>query len=278
MKLLFILACSLICFGISPLSVLPTHAQSGMDEEAEYRELQSYFLVCEDENENCSYEFFNDCTLRHGDTTRAMSFCEGILLRYWDDQLNWQYHRVMSAASRQHPELEASLRDAQRKWIAFRDARCGIYDFFDGSVWGPTKILCNTVLTRDSVMELRTVEYASGLDIPAVLNWSAENRVFMDLNCDGHEDVVWPGLQDHAFGRTVTIGLSDSPRHEPEYVEYRLMIDSNMQHAVCEGPVELEAIFDKTGECPMLRVVDNACDSVFLQWNREYGGYDFFRN
>lgn len=274
----FILMCGLIFFGFSLSGTHSAFAQSGMDEEAEYRELLSYFLVCEDENENCSYEFFNDCTTRQGDTTLAMSFCEGILLRYWDDQLNWQYTRVMAAASRQHPELEASLRDAQRKWIAFRDARCGIYDFFDGSIWGPTKVLCHSELTRDAAMELRTVEYASGLDFPAALTWSAEDRVFMDMNCDGHEDVVWPGLQDHAYGRTVTIGISDSPRLEPDYVEYRLLIDSNLQQAVCAGPVSLEVIHDKKGACPMLRIVDNACDSVFLQWNREYGGYDFFRN
>jgi uncharacterized protein YecT (DUF1311 family) len=54
-----------------------------------------------------------------GETTQGMIACAGTAYQGWDDALNEVYDQLMDALDE---EQQAALRDAQRKWIAFRDA------------------------------------------------------------------------------------------------------------------------------------------------------------
>jgi len=66
-----------------------------------------------------------------GSSTVAMGFCLDQELAYWDDMLNDAYGQLMQAMRAadeglpSHLAIQAnSLRDMQRAWIPYRDARC----------------------------------------------------------------------------------------------------------------------------------------------------------
>ena len=77
-----------------------------------------------------------------GETTRGMSTCLHSETVVWDEFLNREYALSMNWAKTADeddkpifPEFAnraKSLRDAQRAWIAFRDAECG----FEYAIWG----------------------------------------------------------------------------------------------------------------------------------------------
>lgn len=84
-------------------------------------------------------------------STPAMGFCLEQEWMWWDGQLNDAYGTAMSLAKRADadapPPLNVqagTLRDMQRAWIAFRDARCG----WEAALWqggtgaGPAQIAC----------------------------------------------------------------------------------------------------------------------------------------
>jgi uncharacterized protein YecT (DUF1311 family) len=52
-------------------------------------------------------------------TTYGMMHCAQLAEEEWDAELNKSYKQLMEALS---PENQVKLRDAQRKWLAFRDS------------------------------------------------------------------------------------------------------------------------------------------------------------
>jgi len=70
------------------------------------------------------------CMDQSGGVTSAMEDCISEEFELQDRRLNRSYKALMASIPERRPEL----RDAQRKWIAFRDANCGFYyDAEDGS-------------------------------------------------------------------------------------------------------------------------------------------------
>lgn len=77
-----------------------------------------------------------------GDTTVGMSGCLDREWRYWDARLNAVYQNEMAKAKAMDAEMASigatvpsqsdALREMQRAWIPYRDARCG----FEYSQWG----------------------------------------------------------------------------------------------------------------------------------------------
>jgi uncharacterized protein YecT (DUF1311 family) len=86
-------------------------------------------------SEQCAGEAANQCqSLPGGSTTIGITECIGAETAVWDRFLNTQYQ-----VAREHlfavggEDLQISLRDAQRAWIAFRDAECALqYDRYAG--------------------------------------------------------------------------------------------------------------------------------------------------
>ena len=74
-----------------------------------------------------------------GQTTVGMSQCLQAEAQWWDTVLNATYGELLAFSKEMDaengegvPSQEVALRDMQRAWIGYRDARCG----FEQSQWG----------------------------------------------------------------------------------------------------------------------------------------------
>lgn len=98
-----------------------------------------------------------------GDSTFGMGFCLDNELQYWDDKLNGAYQQlrdVMQMSDASLPDNLAvqadTLRDMQRAWITYRDARCG----HEASLWqggtgaSPAFLNCMMHLTAEQALYL----------------------------------------------------------------------------------------------------------------------------
>ena len=104
-----------------------------------------------------------------GQTTLGMSMCAQVETDAWDEILNDEYRQTMAWAKAmdaedQHhfPEFanrETGLRDAQRAWLKFREAECGL----DYAVWGAGSMrhiagsACYADMTADRTIRLRDI-------------------------------------------------------------------------------------------------------------------------
>ncbi len=119
--------------------------------------------------EQCIGESANLCMERTdgGQSTAGMVACMGAELEAWDKRLNTAYAELMarekaedkemadlgSAAPKQSP----ALLDMQRKWIAYRDARCDYIgaQWGGGSGTGPAVQGCHMVMTGKQALFLQ---------------------------------------------------------------------------------------------------------------------------
>lgn len=96
-----------------------------------------------------------------GSSTAAMTGCADLELRYWDDMLNQVYQRQRRDAAANDmqssgPSSAEALRDMQRAWIPFRDARCA----YEASQWGggtgagPAYVGCLMNMTAEQALYL----------------------------------------------------------------------------------------------------------------------------
>lgn len=87
-----------------------------------------------------------------GYTTVGMGWCLGAELDYWDGRLNAAYQTARDQLQKNDdeywvegtPKQADSLRDMQRAWITFRDARCTFERSFwsNGTGGGPAQLQC----------------------------------------------------------------------------------------------------------------------------------------
>ena len=87
-----------------------------------------------------------------------MTGCAALDLERADDELNRVWKRAMGAARRSDadhvpdglPSRATLLRDAQRKWIAYRDAACDAEATvaYGGTLSGQIHLMCKERLTR----------------------------------------------------------------------------------------------------------------------------------
>ena len=96
------------------------------------------------------------CLDKSGGATFAMQGCISEELDRQDRRLNGAYEALMGSV----PEKRrAQLRDAQRKWIAFRDANCEFYyDPQGGSAARLSSSECVVTLTAKRAHELETLK------------------------------------------------------------------------------------------------------------------------
>lgn len=80
--------------------------------------------------------------------------CVNGLRDEWDARLNAAYREAMG--SEDEPQKSA-LRDAQRKWITYRDANCAYYAGGQGSIARIEAAVCEYALTRDRARELEMI-------------------------------------------------------------------------------------------------------------------------
>lgn len=106
-----------------------------------------------------------------GDSTYGMGFCLDSELQYWDGLLNDNYQQLratMQASDADLPDHLAvqadGLRDMQRAWIAYRDARCG----YEATMWqggtgaSPAFLSCAMLLTGEQALYLSAIYSGEG--------------------------------------------------------------------------------------------------------------------
>jgi uncharacterized protein YecT (DUF1311 family) len=106
-----------------------------------------------------------------GQTTIGMGFCLDAELGYWDEMLNSGYQQLRAALQVSDTDLPPhlaiqadGLRDMQRAWIAFRDARCS----FEASQWqggtgaSPAFLGCMMTMTAEQALYLMGVLSGEG--------------------------------------------------------------------------------------------------------------------
>jgi uncharacterized protein YecT (DUF1311 family) len=112
-------------------------------------------LACAQAEERTS-KSYAACLDKAGGVTSAMQDCIGEELERQDRRLNRAYEALMGSV----PEKRrAQLRDAQRKWIAFRDANCEFYyDPQGGSAARLAANECVVTLTAERAHELEALK------------------------------------------------------------------------------------------------------------------------
>jgi len=69
--------------------------------------------------------------------------------------LNTTYQRLMPLANKFDPRLGKTLREAERAWVAFRQANCAFYDGKDRARYGFERADCMLRMTRERESELK---------------------------------------------------------------------------------------------------------------------------
>lgn len=94
-------------------------------------------------------EFATQCS--DETTTADIVQCTGGLVDKWDARLNIAYKEL---ADTLEADRRRMLRDAQRSWIAYRDANCAFYRSAEGSIAAIEGNVCIFALTRDRALEI----------------------------------------------------------------------------------------------------------------------------
>lgn len=106
-----------------------------------------------------------------GDTTVGMGFCLDREFEYWDVSLNEGYQQLLAAMRMSDADLPDNLaiqadtlRDMQRAWIGYRDARCG----HEASLWqggtgaSPAFLQCMMQVTAEQALYLLALYSGEG--------------------------------------------------------------------------------------------------------------------
>ena len=88
-------------------------------------------------------------------TTAGMVNCTNQAYSLWDKELNIKYVKLMSALA---PADKQALRNAQRQWIAFRDAEFkaidALYNGKDGTMYLPMRAADRLEVVKARVLQL----------------------------------------------------------------------------------------------------------------------------
>lgn len=147
-------ACLSLLLAAAPVAAqdLPADAVAGMEEavRACFAEYSPYA-----EGPSCLGQAAQGCMGATDQSTLSTVACIGAETAVWDDLLNTEYkarRAEMTAAG-----LSEKLLEAQRAWIAFRDAECGleVARWGDASLAGVVGANCLMEMTAARAAQLR---------------------------------------------------------------------------------------------------------------------------
>jgi len=94
-------------------------------------------------------------------TTYDESVCLSKIYKQADANLNTVYQKAITSAAHFGEKDIANLKDAERKWIAYRDATCKAeYNLWGGGSGGPNALArCLIQLTRERTVRLNAGFY-----------------------------------------------------------------------------------------------------------------------
>jgi len=96
-------------------------------------------------------------------TTAETTACLYARYKTEDASLNAIYQRALKSAAEHSPKDLANLRDAQRKWVAYRDAACEAeYSLWGLGTGGPSaREACLLRVTRSRIEDLKSAYFLS---------------------------------------------------------------------------------------------------------------------
>lgn len=150
---LFHIASLLAVLSVAPAAL----AQSGEPTQAETRRITACLAEArrrESPREDCIGKVIDRCMEQPGGhSTAGMRACAERELTIWDDRLNRHYQRLSKALD---GKAARKLRDTQRLWIKWRDAKCEMpYVLFEGGTMaGPMSSDCRMRTTGRRAIEL----------------------------------------------------------------------------------------------------------------------------
>lgn len=98
---------------------------------------------------------YSQC-MKGANTTADMVDCSGAELQRQDQRLNQNYKQAMGGLEE---EQKGKLRDAQRKWVAYRDANCGVYyTLTGGTIDQLNGVGCEVDMTKQRADELANLQ------------------------------------------------------------------------------------------------------------------------
>jgi len=229
----------------------------------------------------CADKFVETCSERRRWTTVAMMLCHEAAYRHWDSELNRVYKQVMGRAE---GVFKKAVRDAQRKWLAYKDARCGVYGHFEGTMWRPVAVACAADMTLRRVGDLAEIRDVGPLKpaapaAPPNIIWDTDTTVFLDFNCDGAKDQAIFGLSGKSKTQEGAVGWIDGKTTGlgPQFI-FAVPVGGLTQYALCGTDVRLEVVTGEKGACPVLRVDDGKCDALFVHHDAKRGAWVLNRN
>jgi uncharacterized protein YecT (DUF1311 family) len=195
------------------------------------------------------------------------------------------WHRTQADAllNQTYAELRADLDetgktlllDAQRAWIAFRDAECTrVADAArDGTLSGVLQVACQQYLTAERARQLEDSKSMEMAHLPAFER--VDSTAIGDFDCDGKPDLATLALvplappSETLLTARLTIG---------EW-SVRFPIGGDGQDSLCTGEVLMTVLPSfADASCPMVRIDDGACDSMFVMWDPPTKDFQWFRN
>ena len=106
----------------------------------------------------CAGEAARACRMRPGgDTTLGIADCLMAETQVWTGLMRAELRRREEELGRERPELVTDLEAAQRAWVAYRDAECGLRYaiWIKGSIRTIVAGLCHLRKTAARALELR---------------------------------------------------------------------------------------------------------------------------
>lgn len=95
------------------------------------------------------------CLATKGGATEDMVVCAERELLAWEELLEVGYEAIRSAGDEARI---AYIDDSQKVWTDWRQARCGVYATFEGSVYRPLAVLCLAETTARRVVDFWAIE------------------------------------------------------------------------------------------------------------------------
>lgn len=147
-----------LCLALSPLAAaaqdLPAAALA--DVESTVRACFADYDPLAD-GPSCLGQGAQGCTAATDESTMAMIGCISAETTVWDDLLNTEYKARRAEMLAQGGGLNDKLLDAQRAWIAFRDAECAleVARWGDGTLAGVVGANCLMEMTAARAAQLR---------------------------------------------------------------------------------------------------------------------------
>lgn len=113
-------------------------------------------IAQEESEEHLIEKALNDC-LEKDSSTHGMIGCFDKATKAWDEELNRIYGKLKPLLSEAE---QAQLKDAEKKWLAYRDAELkvlgAVYDKMDGTMYQPMRVNSAMNLTQDRAMQLKS--------------------------------------------------------------------------------------------------------------------------